>query len=81
VFPTYGFAIPLRPGDHLLFNPLIFHGCSAKLDEYEDSDISLLAFYLKLATISGNDADKVGLTQLEDSLYEEYKIYRNQRNK
>jgi hypothetical protein len=81
VFPTYGFAIPLRPGDHLLFNPLIFHGCSSKLHEYEDSDISLLAFYLKLATITGNDADKVGLTLLEDSLYEEYKIYRNQRNK
>jgi hypothetical protein len=80
VFPTYGLAIPLRPGDHLLFNPLIFHGCSSKLKEYEDSDISLLAFYLKLATISGNDGDKIGLTKLEAALYEEYKMYRNSCN-
>eukprot|EP00536_Pseudo-nitzschia_multiseries_P005659 jgi/Psemu1/13073/gm1.13073_g len=28
VFPTYGIKVPLRSGDTLLFNPLVFHSCS-----------------------------------------------------
>jgi hypothetical protein len=77
VFPTYGIAIALRPGDHLLFNPLIMHGCSSKLKEYNNADISLLAFYLKLATVSGNDANSIELTALEQELLQEYDFYCN----
>jgi hypothetical protein len=77
VFPTYGIAIALRPGDHLLFNPLIMHGCSSKLKEYKNADISLLAFYLKLATVSGNDANSIELTALEQELLQEYDFYCN----
>eukprot|EP00536_Pseudo-nitzschia_multiseries_P011441 jgi/Psemu1/28894/gm1.28894_g len=28
VFPTYHIKVPLRSGDTLLFNPLVFHSCS-----------------------------------------------------
>jgi hypothetical protein len=77
IFPTYGVAIPLRPGDHLLFNPLVIHGCSAKHEAYNQSDISLMAFYLKAACISGHNGDDIQLTDLQKDLHHVFKKYKN----
>lgn len=44
-----------RPGDHLVFNPLEYHCCSFKMDEYEDTDMYAMSLYLKTANVGCND--------------------------
>lgn len=75
IFPTFGLAIILRPGDHFLFNPLFVHGCSAKLPSYKQSNVSLMAFYLKAACVDGHDGDAVELTLIQKEMVEEYKKF------
>jgi hypothetical protein len=72
IFPTYGLAIPLRPGDHLLFNPMVHHGCSYKLEAYNDYDVSLLAFYLKTAAVGGNDSYRFQLSKLQQEVWNDF---------
>lgn len=75
IFPTFGLAIQLRPGDHFFFNPLFIHGCSAKLPEYQQSNVSLMAFYLKAACVDGHDADDIQLTDYQQEMVEHYKKF------
>ena len=52
-FPKYGVAVPLRPGDHFLFNPLETHCMSSPVQE--QNPCYTIAFYLKTANVGGND--------------------------
>ena len=64
VFPEVGFAIALRPGDVLVFNPLYFHSVSSQTEEGEKQDVYCLSFYLKTAVVGGNN-NALPLSQLQ----------------
>jgi len=66
-FPTYGFAIGLRPGDVILFNPHVHHCLSEKTEEYSDVDVHVTTFYVKTAHVGKND-NSLPLTE-EEQLY------------
>ena len=54
-FPTYGFAVAIRPGDCLLFNPTVAH-CQAKKETiFEHTDVYSTSFYLKSKVVGLND--------------------------
>jgi hypothetical protein len=65
-FPSHGVAVPLRPGDLLIFNPCIIHCISSRADPTQD--YFCLSFYLKTLHASGNDSRKRPLTSLENDL-------------
>jgi hypothetical protein len=52
-FPTLGVAVPLRPGDCLLFNALIPHCISSHCEESDD--IYIVSMYLKSLVVGLND--------------------------
>jgi hypothetical protein len=54
-FPTIGLAVPLRPGDYLLFNARIPH-CLSSRCKYED-EIITTSTYLKTAIVGMNNND------------------------
>jgi len=72
-FPTLGIAIPLRPGDYLMFNPLIPH-CILSRCKHED-DIICLTMYLKTAIVGLND-NSLPLTPSQKQLAEQYLKYK-----
>jgi len=72
-FPTLGIAIPLRPGDYLMFNPLIPH-CISSRCKHED-DIICLTMYLKTAIVGLND-NSLPLTPSQKQLAEQYLKYK-----
>ena len=59
-FPTLGVAVPLRPGDYLLFNARIPH-CISSRCKLED-EIMCTSTYLKTAIVGMNNND-LPLTQ------------------
>jgi hypothetical protein len=67
-FPTYGFAIGLRPGDIILFNPHIHHCLSKKSEAYANKDVHVTTFYIKTAHVGKND-NSLPLTEEEENLY------------
>ena len=68
-FPTLGTAVPLRPGDYLLFNPLIPH-CISSRCRYED-EIMCISMYLKTAIVGLND-NSLPLTPSQNHLADQY---------
>lgn len=64
-FPTLGVAIPLRPGDYLLFNARIPH-CISSRCKYED-EILCTSMYLKTAIVGMNNND-LPLTQEQTTI-------------
>lgn len=64
-FPTVGYAVALRDGDVLLFNPLYHHCCSHK--EKGTPTVHVCSFYLKTAVVGGND-NRIELTELQKHL-------------
>ena len=56
-FPTLGVAVPLQPGDFLLFNALIPHCVSSRCRQ--DNDIFSIAMYLPLYYDGCNFEDRV----------------------
>ena len=64
MFPEYGIAIALRPGDVLFFNPLHYHCLSERNILYADEKVFVTSFYLKAAQIGLNDND-IGLSELD----------------
>ena len=52
-FPTLGVAIPLRPGDYLIFNLLIPHCVSSRCSHTHD--VLLVTMCLKTAVVGLND--------------------------
>jgi hypothetical protein len=68
-FPTLGTAVPLRPGDYLLFNPLIPH-CISSRCKYDDK-IMCVSMYLKTAIVGLND-NSLPLTPSQSQLADRY---------
>ena len=58
-FPTLGVAIPLRPGDYLMFNSLISHCVFSKCNN--NDNVVILSTYLKTAVVGMNN-NKLELT-------------------
>ena len=52
-FPRLGIAVPLRPGDYLLFNALEPHCVSSRCNT--DIDVYTMTCYLKTAVVGGNN--------------------------
>jgi hypothetical protein len=67
-FPTYGFAIGLRPGDVILFNPHVYHCLSEKSEVYCSKDVHVTTFYVKTAHVGKNN-NTVPLTEEEELYY------------
>ena len=76
-FPTLGVAVPLCPGDYLLFNALIPH-CISSRCHHEDEIISA-AFYLKTAVVGLNN-NNLPLTKGQELLYKKLRYKGNIRN-
>jgi hypothetical protein len=55
LFPSLGVAVALRPGDHLLFNPIYPHHVSQRTPKYKEKDVYLASFYVKNKVMTGND--------------------------
>lgn len=70
VFPRYGMAVPLRPGDILIFNPREYHCISSRVSD--EDDFYCLSLYLKSAV--------VGLSDNSLPLTEEQKQYADAYN-
>jgi hypothetical protein len=68
-FPTLGIAVPLRPGDYLLFNPLIPH-CISSRCRHEDQ-IMCVSMFMKTAIVGLND-DSLPLTPYQNILADRY---------
>ena len=69
IFPTIGVAVGIQPGDVLIFNPLIPHCCSHKLDFYYDKRVFLVSFYVKTGNVGGNNNNHP-LTPIEEFILE-----------
>jgi hypothetical protein len=67
VFPEYGIAVALRPGDMLLFNPQHYHCLSQKEVCYDGQRVHVTSFYLKTAVISKND-NRIPLSKEEEEV-------------
>lgn len=68
-FPTYGFAIGLRPGDIILFNPHVYHCLSEKTEQYNDVDVHVTTLYVKTSHVGKND-NTLPLTEQEELYYD-----------
>ena len=68
-FPTLGIAVPLRPGDYLLFNPLIPH-CILSRCKHDD-EIMCILMYMKTAIVGLND-NLLPLTPSQKQLADKY---------
>ena len=68
-FPEYGFAIALRPGDVILFNPQVLHCLSAKRAPFDSLNVHVTTFYLKTAHVGKNNND-LPLTEEEELYYD-----------
>ena len=68
-FPQYGFAIALRPGDIILFNPHVFHCLSEKTKAYNNVDVHVTTFYMKTAHVGKNN-NSLPLTEPEKIYYD-----------
>ena len=64
-FPTCGFAVGLRPGDVLLFNPHVHHCLSAKSLVCDNVEVHVTTFCVKTAHVGGND-NRVKLTNEQE---------------
>lgn len=56
-FPSLRVAVPLCPGDILIFNPHVHHCLSSKTSAYSQDRVHVSTFYVKTRHISGNDTD------------------------
>jgi hypothetical protein len=69
-FPTIGVAVPLCPGDYLLFNAKLPH-CISSQCKFED-EILCTSTYLKM-TIVGKNNNDLPLTQEQARVIEQLK--------
>ena len=54
-FPSLGFAVGLRPGDVLIFNPHVHHCLSEKSEAFFGDNVHVSTCYLKTKHVSKND--------------------------
>ena len=69
-FPTLGVAIPLQPGDYLMFNPLIPHCVSSRCNLSDE--VVLVTIYLKTSVVGLNNND-MEITPAQASLARKFK--------
>jgi len=62
-FPRLGCAVPLRPGDAMIFNANEPHGISSKVNN--DDSLYCVSMYLKTSLIGLND-NSIELTPMQD---------------
>ena len=62
-FPRLGVAVPLRPGDILVFNPTEPHATSSRCNS--ENKVYCLSMYLKTAVVGLHD-NTIPLTSTED---------------
>ena len=62
-FPRLGCAVPLRPGDAMIFNANEPHGISSKVNN--DDSLYCVSMYLKTSLIGLND-NSMELTPMQD---------------
>ena len=70
-FPTIGVAVPLCPGDYLLFNACIPHCISSRCKVKED--IIVTSIYLKTAVVGMNNND-IPLTAEQTRILERFQL-------
>jgi hypothetical protein len=70
-FPTLGVAVPLRPGDFLLFNPRIPHCVSSRCRQADE--VISLSMYLKTAVVGMNN-NGLPLDSIQSHLSERYHL-------
>lgn len=70
VFPRYGMAVPLRPGDILIFNPCEYHCISSRVSD--EDDFYCLSLYLKTEVVGQHD-NSIPLTDEQKEYAEAYK--------
>ena len=68
-FPTLGVAVPLRPGDFLIFNSLIPHCVSSQCKQTDN--IYIVAMYLKSSVVGLNN-NQLPLDDKQTVLSERY---------
>jgi hypothetical protein len=68
-FPTLGVAVPLRPGNFLLFNPLIPHCVSSRCRHFDK--IMIVSMYLKSAVVGMNN-NQLPLNSKQSALANRY---------
>jgi hypothetical protein len=61
IFPAHNLAEPICPGNILIFNPTVPHGCSAKLADHDNAHVNVMYMYLKSAVVGGNN-NKIPMT-------------------
>jgi hypothetical protein len=71
-----GVAIPLRPGDYLMFNSLIPHFVSSRCNN--NDNVVLLSTYLKTAVVGMNN-NKLELTPSPAFLAKRYQSFLSQK--
>ena len=69
-FPELGFAVALRPGDILVFNPRTYHSVSSRVNPSQH--LWLTSLYLKSAVVGGND-NSLPLNPNQSALLHHYK--------
>ena len=62
-FPNQGIAVPMKPGDVMIFNPCEPHCISSRCKR--EDDILCISLYLKSAMVGGND-NSVDLTKEQE---------------
>ena len=70
-FPTLGVAVPLRPGDFLIFNALIPHCLSSRCRQVDE--IYSLATYLKTSVVGLNN-NRLHVSSNQRFLAERYRL-------
>ena len=70
-FPRLGVAVPLRPGDVLIINPLEPHSVSSRC--YESDEVFCFSAYLKSSNVGLHD-NKLELTPVEKKLSDVYHL-------
>ena len=71
-FPTRGVAIPMRPGDYILFDATLPHSISSRCHHLDD--IMAMSFYLKSRVVGMNDnsiplsAEQIYLSMLHNNI-------------
>jgi hypothetical protein len=71
-FPTLGIAVPMRPGDFILFNSTLPHSISSRC--HSSDDIMCVSFYLKSMVVGLNDngiplsPDQIYLSKMYDNI-------------
>jgi hypothetical protein len=71
-FPTLGIAVPMRPGDFILFNASLPHSISSRC--HSSDDIMCVSYYLKSMVVGMNDngiplsPDQIYLSKMYDDI-------------